>query len=117
MERTTHGIQLSIKLIPPIIGLFISNWYKEKNFTSEHIIDANDALDTGHEYLGPGYRQLGKPDSGVFRSADNLRRFRIDNGSIQGTHEPNVPHVHLERLDPVNPKRVLSNNHVPIINY
>jgi hypothetical protein len=90
---------------------------KEKNFTSEHIIDANDALDTGHEYLGPGYRQLGKPDSGVFRSADNLRRFRIDNGSIQGTHEPNVPHVHLERLDPVNPKRVLSNNHVPIINY
>jgi hypothetical protein len=28
MERTTHGIQLSIKLIPPIIGLFISNWYE-----------------------------------------------------------------------------------------
>jgi hypothetical protein len=49
MERTTHGIQLSIKLIPPIIGLFISNWYKI--ISSVDPIHANPEFDELHRRL------------------------------------------------------------------
>ena len=80
------------------------------NFTGKSIT-ASHALDAAEEFLGPGYRQLGKADSGVFRSADGLRQFRMDNGSLLGSHRPFVPHVHFETLDPLG--NVLANNHVP----
>ncbi len=54
-----------------------------------HRLSSTDALTTGEQFLGPGYKQLGKPNSGVFRSADGLRQFKIDGGSLihpQGAH-------------------------------
>ncbi|MEH2294027.1 polymorphic toxin-type HINT domain-containing protein [Nostoc sp.] len=85
--------------------------------TSKYTIDANDALDTGISFLGPGYTEIGRPGSGVFRSKDGLRQFRIDSNSIQGLHNPNVPHVHFETFSPTNTRISITNNHVPIINY
>ncbi len=85
------------------------------NFTSSYTINAEDTLDTAEAFLGSGYRQLGLPNSGVFRSADGLRGFRIDNNSIQGFHPPNVPHVHFEVFNSSDLRRPISNNHVPLI--
>lgn len=64
------------------------------NFTSANKLSQTDALDAGMRFLGPGYREIGKPGSGVFRSAGGLRQFRIDDGSLVGTHAPGVQHVH-----------------------
>jgi hypothetical protein len=83
------------------------------NFTSSHNINADDALDTAETFLGPGYTQLGTPNSGVFRSADGLRQFRIDDRSLQGLHPPGVPHIHFELLN--SRGNIISNNHVPLI--
>lgn len=80
--------------------------------TSAHILSADQALTAGERWVGPGYRELGKPGSGVFRSADGLRQFRIDNGSLSGSHAPGVPHVHLEGFGP-GAKRPYVNNHIP----
>ncbi|MCD9189197.1 MAG: Hint domain-containing protein [Pyrinomonadaceae bacterium] len=86
----------------------------KKNITSKHTLDANDALDTAEEFLGPNYKDLG---NGVYRSDDGLRQFRMDPGSIGGAHSPNVPHVHYEKFSPTNLSKPAVNNHVPIINY
>lgn len=49
---------------------------------------------------------------GAFHSADGTKEFRIDSGSILGTHAPVVPHVHFGVKDPVTGKYI-SNNLVP----
>jgi RHS repeat-associated protein len=84
------------------------------NFSSAHTLTADEALTAGERFLGPGYREIGKPGSGVFLSADGTRRFRMDPNSLRGSHAPNVPHVHLERVDPAS-GAVLSNNHIPFV--
>jgi hypothetical protein len=84
----------------------------KKNFTSAMTLTADEALSAGQKYLGPGYREIGKPGSGVFHSADGTREFRIDLGSISGAHAPSIPHVHFGVKDPVTGKYA-SNNHVP----
>lgn len=84
------------------------------NFTSAHTLDATEALGAGEQFLGSGYRELGRPGSGVYRSADTLRGFRMDPNSLQGLHQPNVPHVHFELFTPNNVRLV--NNHVPFTN-
>jgi hypothetical protein len=84
------------------------------NFTSAHTLDATEALGAAEQFLGPGYRELGRPGSGVYRSADTLRGFRMDPNSLQGLHQPNVPHVHFELFTPNNVRLV--NNHVPFTN-
>jgi hypothetical protein len=51
---------------------------------SKYQLSTIEALESGMKFLGSGYKEMGKPNSGVFRSADGLRGFRIDNNSIQG---------------------------------
>lgn len=82
------------------------------NFRSIFTLRSEEALQAGEDFLGPGYQELGKVGSGVFRSADKLRQFRIDSRSLQGLHPPRMPHVHFELF---NPGDVLPyvNNHVP----
>jgi hypothetical protein len=88
---------------------------RNPNLTSANTLDANDALAAGEKFLGSNYRQMGPNDSGVFRSQDGLRGFRIDPTSIQGLHTPHVPHTHFETFTPGNVR--LTNNHVPIKNF
>lgn len=83
--------------------------------TSAHKLSQTDALDAGMRFLGPGYREIGKPGSGVFRSADGLRQFRIDDGSLAGTHPPGVPHVHFEMYATPGNRIPVVNNHVPVV--
>lgn len=64
-------------------------------------------------HLGEGYRELGD-NTGVFRSADGLRQFRIDGKSLTGGHWPHHPHVHFEVFQNPGDKRQLVNNHVPL---
>jgi filamentous hemagglutinin len=85
------------------------------NFTSTHKLSQTEALEAGIRFVGPGYREIGKPGSGVFRSADGLRRFRIDDGSLAGTHAPGVPHVHFEVYATSSSRFPVVNNHVPVI--
>jgi hypothetical protein len=85
------------------------------NLTSRHTLSADEALEAGQRWLGRGYREIGEPNSGVFRSADGARQFRIDNGSIQGAHPPGVAHVHLERVAP-DGRTIIANNHIPFTN-
>jgi RHS repeat-associated protein len=80
--------------------------------TSTSKLSSIEALTAGEQFLGPGYVQLGKSDSGVFRSADNLRQFRIDNGSI--TH-PQGAHVSFEAYTASNLYKPYVNNHVYLI--
>ncbi len=79
--------------------------------TSQYKLSASEALQTGEKFLGAGYREIGKPGRGVFRSADGLRQFRIDTGSITGSHAPGAPHVHLEAFK-INAKDPYINNHI-----
>lgn len=80
------------------------------NLTSKFTLSSNEALDTGIKWVGDGYKEL---DSGVYRSADNLRQFRMDNGSLAGAHSPGVPHVHLETYK-ADTGRFHANNHIRI---
>jgi RHS repeat-associated protein len=84
-----------------------------RNLTSRYTLTADEALTAGERWVGSGYTEIGKPGSGVFRSADGTRQFRIDNGSITGAHSPGVPHVHLETIAPGSKVPVV-NNHIPI---
>lgn len=87
---------------------------KRGSFTSSTTLSVDEALTAAEKYLGPGYTEIGKPGSGVFRSADGLRQFRMDANSIAGAHAPGVPHVHFENYAP-GARFPTSNNHVPII--
>ncbi|MET9046059.1 RHS repeat-associated core domain-containing protein [Streptomyces sp. NPDC004362] len=77
-------------------------------------VNGDQALDAGIEFLGPGYKELGK-GRGVFRSADGLRQFRMDPDSLEGGHWPDVPHVHFQIFERAGDKKSIVNNHVPLI--
>lgn len=81
------------------------------NFTSKLTLNSDEALNAGLKYLGKDYMEIGKPGSGVFRSSDGLRQFRIDNNSLLGGHQPFEPHFHLELYSP-NSTKSLINNHI-----
>ena len=101
------------KLCANPVGAVVSETLNGKgNLTSQHTLSADQLLDAGAAFLGQGYAEIGKPGSGVFRSADGTRQFRIDNNSIQGNHAPNVPHGHLETYSPGATKPT-ANNHIP----
>lgn len=55
------------------------------------------ALEAGGKWLGEGYREIGNVNSGVFRSADDARQFRITTG---GDYVRKGPHVHFEAIGP-----------------
>ena len=83
---------------------------KEESFTSKIKLNQNEALQAGKEWLGEGYKEIGQPNSGVYRSKDGLRQFRIDRNSIEGKHNPYESHVHLEKFDSMGNK--ISNSHI-----
>ena len=72
------------------------------DITSKLNPSAEEALDIGQKFLGKGYSEMGKAGedgilrTGVFRSKDQLRQFRMDNNSLLGLHAPDAPHIHLE---------------------
>jgi len=74
-------------------------------------------LTTGQKWLKSGYTELGNPGSGVYRSADGLRQFRMTNADIAGIHGGKPvkigPHVHFEKFSPTGEK--LKNIHTPLI--
>ncbi len=82
------------------------------NLTSKFKLSADEALHAGEKWVGPGYKEIGKPGQGVFRSADGKRQFRMDKGSLTGAHDPNVPHVHFQEVMP-DGRQFKTNNHVP----
>ncbi|MGI8662555.1 MAG: polymorphic toxin-type HINT domain-containing protein [Acidimicrobiales bacterium] len=84
------------------------------NITSGRVLTADEALATGEEFVGPGYTELGRPGSGVFRSADELRQFRMDPRSLEGLHPPGGPHVHFEMFN-LGDRLPFVNNHVPFL--
>ena len=86
----------------------------KRNITSQHTLTADEALQAGQQFLGGYYTEIGKLGSGVFRSADGARQFRMDSGSLSGSHAPNKPHVHLEMYKPDSTKPIV-NNHIPFV--
>jgi hypothetical protein len=71
------------------------------------------ALAAGRKWLGDGYKEVGKPGSGVFVSQDGKRRFRMTGTDLEGRHGTIGPHVHFEALD--NNGNPIENNHVPLL--
>ncbi len=70
----------------------------------------DSGLEIRLKLLKSGYKEIGKI-GGIFRSPDGLRQVRIDPISSQGSHKPNVPHVHFEIFEK-NAKYPHTNNHV-----
>ena len=72
---------------------------KENTNETLNLKDTLGAIsEAGEKYLGPGYRELGEQGSGVFRSADDTRQFRIDESSLNGAHKPWEPHGQFEKI-------------------
>lgn len=76
------------------------------------MVKADELLTAGLRFLGQGYKEIGQPGSGVFRSEDGLRQFRIDSNSLTESHAPGIPHGHLEIYQP-GAARSSVNNHIP----
>jgi hypothetical protein len=71
---------------------------------------ANGILDAALRWLGQGYREVA---SGVFRSADDLRQFRMTDSDL--TDPRQGPHAHFESIGP-NGRDIIENGHVEITN-
>ena len=95
------------------VDAVITETFSEKgNFTSEYTLSSDEVLDAGAKFLGQSYKELGKAGSGVFRSSDGTRQFRIDNNSLDGRHEATVPHAHLETFKADSSRKAAANNHI-----
>jgi tetratricopeptide (TPR) repeat protein len=105
---TTKKLGSSKKVIDSLIKETLES---KGYFTSKYGLTYNEALDAGLKFLGKEYNEIGKPGTGLFRSSDGLRQFRIDNTSIVGKHSPNVPHFHLEIFER-GIKEPIVNNHI-----
>ena len=90
------------------------------NITSKTVLNSSEALEAGIRHVGSDYSEIGKKGSGVYRSNianknGTFNQFRMDNNSLNGSHQPNVPHVHLEIINPSKSKPII-NNHIPFKN-
>jgi RHS repeat-associated protein len=94
-----------------IEGVIAETLSGKGNITSVFTLSADELLSAGQKILGKNYVEIGKPGSGVFRSSDGTRQFRIDGNSLLGNHAPGLPHGHLEFYAP-NGNRPISNNHI-----
>jgi hypothetical protein len=83
------------------------------NFKSKFTLTNSQSLDAGMKWIGEPFKEIGDSGSGVFRSADGMRQFRIDKNSLAGAHAPGVVHVHYETYLPGD-NHISANNHVPI---
>jgi hypothetical protein len=82
------------------------------NFESDIQLTEDEAVEAIIRFVGDGYRELGIPGSGVYRSADGLRQGRMDDGSLLGRHRPREPHVHLEIFEHPSDPEPRANNHI-----
>src|SRR5207302_1712179 len=67
----------------------------------------SEGLTAGEEWLGAGYREIA---SGVFRSADNLRQFRMTDSDILAK----MPHFNFETVAE-DGKTLLQNAHIYLL--
>jgi len=67
-----------------------------------------EALDGAVRWLGDKYRQI---RSGVFRSADGTRQFRMRTGDLTDPRQGS--HVHFESIGP-DGRKIVENSHVQI---
>lgn len=79
------------------------------NIGSHGPVPTQQVLGGATKWLGEGYREIAP---GVFRSADNLRQFRMTPRDLLPTHGRIGSHVHFEALDPVG--GVIENLHIPL---
>jgi RHS repeat-associated protein len=70
---------------------------------------ANRGLAIAERFLGKGYTEIA---SGVYRSADGSRQFRMTTSDILGTHGKIGPHYNFEILN--SSGNVVKNYHMPI---
>ena len=73
---------------------------------------ADQALNIGLRWLGPGYKEIGKQGSGIFVSANGQRIFRMANVDLLGSHGNLGSHVHYLWYDTV--RGAVVNAHTPI---
>jgi len=87
------------------------------NFGSAHKLNADEALDAGEQWVGEGYNEMGPSGSGVFRSADGTKQFRMTDADLDGAHGDIGSHVHFERVNPNRAGRaaIEGNNHVELL--
>jgi hypothetical protein len=83
------------------------------NIGSHGPVSVDTALSAAERWLGPGYVEVGPACTGVFRSSDALRQFRITGSDLTPTHGGIGPHAHFEALDPWG--NVIENLHVPLL--
>jgi hypothetical protein len=83
------------------------------NFLSKFTLSNSESLDAGMKWVGEPFKEIGKYGSGVFRSFDGMRQFRIDKNSLAGAHAPGVVHVHYETYA-IGADNFTANNHVRI---
>jgi len=75
---------------------------------------ADQTLKLGERWVGKGYKEMGNKGSGVFRSADGTKQFRMTNSDITGAHGKIGPHTNFERIDNATGE-VIKNYHVPLL--
>jgi RHS repeat-associated protein len=80
------------------------------NIGSHGAIDASNVLSSAQKWLGVGYKEIAP---GVFRSADELRQFRMTDADLLPTHGNIGSHVHFEALNGLG--NVIENLHLPVI--
>ena len=121
MRKQADGLLAgdSNALVPKSTGNKIDDVIQETlsgkgNITSKHTLNSDEALDAGLKHLGQGYKEIGKSGSGVFRSADGTKQFRIDSNSLDGNHAPNVSHFHLETFKQ-GARKPTTNNHITLV--
>lgn len=83
------------------------------NIGSHGPMSADDALRHAQTWLGKGYKEVGPKGSGVFRSADGTRQFRMTKADLAGSHGDMGPHIHFEALDARG--KVIENLHIPLL--
>jgi len=101
-----EGIEAGGKMVDNIINETLSGG---KNITSQFTPTVDEMLEAGESFLGGSYKELGGNGSGVFRGTNN-NQFRLDQGSMSGSHSPGAPHGHFEVFDDAGNSVV--NNHV-----
>ena len=87
------------------------------NVTWPGTMTEKEALEEGLNWVKSGYKQAlgrtGQGSSGVYRSADGLRQFRMTTSDLLGSHGNVGPHVHFQTYDSFGNE--LENIHVPIV--
>lgn len=106
VERGVAGFFIIGSIAPPTKVLKI---FKPTRNLSGGEATTKTILGAAEEWLGPGFKEI---DNGVFRSSDDLRHFRMDEGSLLDARQG--PHVSVESI--ADDRRIiLENTHVKIL--